>query len=75
VPPAPSPEDARAAEEGKVAQVGIGEQQDVAAVAAVAAVRAALGNVLLAPEAERAVPAASAADLDPRPIVEHRRAV
>src|SRR5207249_1336488 len=42
------------AEAGEVAQVGVGHEHDVAAGPAVAAVRAAAGNVLLPPEAERA---------------------
>ena len=46
------------AEGREVAHVGIGEQHDVAAVAAVAAVGAALGHELLAPEGDAAVAAA-----------------
>jgi hypothetical protein len=59
-------------EGAQVAQIGIGGERDVSPVAAVAAVRPALGHVLLSPEGERAVAAAAAADADPRAVMEHR---
>jgi hypothetical protein len=66
-------EDALALEERQIAQVGIGEQRDVPPVAAVAAVRTTLRDVLLTPEAERAVPAPASTDLDAGPVVEQRK--
>ena len=56
----------------EIAQVRVGHEHDVAAVAPVAAVGPALRDVLLAPEAQRAVAAAPALDADPRAVVEHR---
>ena len=64
-------EPALALEEGEVTAVGVGYEDDVAAVAAVAPVGASPRHVLLAPEAERAVAAAAASHLDPGAIVEH----
>ncbi len=64
-------EPALALEEREVAAVGIGDEDDVAAIAAVTAVGTALRHVLLAPEAERAVAAAAASHLDAGAIVEH----
>ncbi len=58
-------------EEPEIAEVRVGYEDDVAAVAAVAAVGPALGNELLTPEAERAVAAAPALHADPRAVVEH----
>src|SRR5205814_755981 len=55
----------------EVPQVWVGHEHDVAAGAAVTAVRAALGNVLLAPEAERAVAAAPRLHVDAGAIREH----
>ena len=60
------------AESRQVAQVGVGDEHDVAAGAAVAAVRPALGHVLLAPEAERPVAAAPGLHVDAGAVVEHR---
>ena len=71
VTPATAHEAALALEEGKIAQVVVGDQDDVTAVPAVTAVRAALRNVLLAPEAERAVAAATPAHLDAGAVEEH----
>ena len=59
------------AEALQVAQVVVAAQHDVAAAAAVAAVRPALGHVRLAPEREAAVAARAGADLDARAVVEH----
>ena len=64
-------EDRLGAEGREVAQVGVGDEDDVAAAAAVAAVRAALRHELLAPEAEAAVAAATRLDADADAIVEH----
>jgi hypothetical protein len=58
-------------EEGEVAPVGIGDEDDITAVTAVTAVGAAPRHVLLAPEAERAVAAAAATHLDAGAIVKH----
>ena len=58
-------------EEAQVAQVGVGDEDDVAALAAVAAVGPALGHVLLPPEAQAAVAAAAALHVDARAVVEH----
>jgi hypothetical protein len=55
----------------EVAQVGVRDEHDVAAGAAVAAVRAALGHVLLPPEAERAVAPATRLHVDAGAIREH----
>ena len=71
VPAALRLEAGAAVEEAEVAQVRVGHEDDVAAVAAVAAVGAALRHELLAAEAERAVAAAAAPDADPRAVVEH----
>jgi hypothetical protein len=55
--------------EGEVAQVRVRYEDDVAALAAVAAVRPALGDVFLAAKADRAVAAATALDRDAGPVV------
>src|SRR5205814_374187 len=55
----------------KRAHVGVHLQHDAAALAAVAAVGPALGHVLLAPEADAPVAAASRLHVDLRLIVEH----
>ncbi len=55
----------------QVAQIGIGDEDDVSTGAAVAAVRAALGHAVLAAERHAAVAAAPRRDEDSRPIVEH----
>src|SRR5215211_5944845 len=60
-----------AAEAGEVAQGRVHHDRDVAAVAAVAAVRAAPRYVRLAAEGDHAVPAGSASHVNPRAIVEH----
>ena len=59
---------------GEIAQFRIGDQDDVAAVAAVAAVRSASGYVLLAPEGKAAVPTAPGQHENARVIVEWRLA-
>src|SRR5439155_10028662 len=56
---------------GEVAQVGIRNQDDVAAGAAVAAVRAALRDVLLPAEVQAAVAAATRLHADAGAVVEH----
>ena len=61
----------RKPELGQVAQVGVGDQLDVAAVSAVAAVRPPAGHELLATEADAAVTAAAALHEDGGPIREH----
>ena len=55
----------------EIAQIRVRDYDDVAAVPAVTAVRAAFGHVLLAPEAQRAVAAAPGLHPDARAIVEH----
>src|SRR5204863_377640 len=64
-------EDALRTERGEVAQVGVGDQNDVAAASAVPAVRPALGDELLAAKAQPAVAATSGLHRDAGPIVEH----
>ena len=63
------------AEGREIAQIGVGNEDDVAAAAAVAAVRPALGHELLAPEAEAAVAAAARLDANADAIVEHAHRV
>ena len=58
-------------EAGEVAQIRVGDQHDVPAGAAVAAVRPALGNVLLATERQAAVAAPPRLHVDAGAIVEH----
>ncbi len=70
VPAAVALQIALEAEGGEVAQVGVGEQHDVAPVAAVTAVRPALGDELLAPERHASVAAAAALHDDAGTIVE-----
>jgi hypothetical protein len=65
-------ETALALEEGEVAAVGVGDEDDVAAVSAVTTVGAAPRHILFAPEAERAVSATAAPHLDAGTIVEHQ---
>src|SRR5438270_282908 len=60
-------------EAGKVAPVGIGHDDHVAAPAAVAAVGPTLRDVLLAPEAQPAVAAAAGLDANLGSIMEHSR--
>ena len=59
-----------APERREIAERRVGHDEHVAAAPSVAAVRPALRHVLLAPEAERAVAAASRLDVDLRAIVE-----
>ena len=56
---------------GQVAKIRVRDEDDVAAVASVPAVRSALGHVLLAPEAEAAVPAPARLHVNAGPVVEH----
>ena len=65
------PEVSTAAKARQVAQRGVHHEDDVAAAAAVAAVRAALRDVRLAPERHHAVPAGTAPHVDARAVVEH----
>jgi hypothetical protein len=65
------PEPVLRGEGGKVPQVGVREEDDVAPLAAVTSVRAAFGDVLLAPEADCAVAAAAGRDMDAGPVVKH----
>jgi hypothetical protein len=62
-----------AREESEISEIRVCRDDDVAAVASVAAVGTALRDVLLAPEAERAVAAAASDYLDAGPVVEHGR--
>src|SRR5581483_10064266 len=64
-------EDALRPEAGEVAEVAVGDEDDVAAAAAVAAVGTALRHELLAAEAQSAVAAAARLHLDSRAVVEH----
>ena len=61
------------ADAGEVAAARVGDEDDVAAPAAVTAVGAAFRDVLLAPEVDRAVAAAAGDHRQPRSIVEHAR--
>jgi hypothetical protein len=61
------------AERGEVAQARIGDEHDVAAAAAVAAVGTALRHVLLAPEAQPSVAPSARQHLDAGAIVEQGR--
>jgi hypothetical protein len=72
VAPALAAEETLPLKEREIAQVGVRYEDDVAAVAAVAAVRPALGDVFLAAKADRAVAAATALDRDAGPVVEQR---
>src|SRR5581483_6734076 len=65
------PDQPPALQRREVAQRRVGDQHDVAAAAAVAAVGAALGHVLLAAEAEAAVAALPGLDANPGPVAEH----
>src|SRR5205814_9876631 len=67
----PRPEPAPRAKRREVAQVGVGDQDDVAAGAAVAAVGAALRDVLLAAEVQAPVAAATRLHADAGAVVEH----
>ena len=57
---------------GEIVDVLVGHQHDVAAVAAVAAIRAAVRNILLAPKADAAVAAATSLDFNGDAIDKHR---
>ena len=59
-------------ERRQVAKVGVGNEHDVPAVAAVTPVRPTSGHVLLAPEAERAVTTTPGDRGDAGAVVEHR---
>src|SRR5262245_1490129 len=67
----PRPEVFASPKRGQISARGIADHDDVATMAAVAPVRAAPGNVGLAPEADHAVPAATTLDVDLRLVVEH----
>jgi hypothetical protein len=60
-----------AAKAREVAERGVHYERDVAAAAAVAAVRTALRDMRLAPERHHAVPAGTAPHEDARAVVEH----
>jgi hypothetical protein len=64
-------EQAPGPEAREVAQIGVGEKDDVASVAAVAAVGPSLRNVLLPPEAQRAVAPAARPHCNAGAVVEH----
>src|SRR5207302_11144306 len=70
-PAVPGPKPAPCPKRREVAQVGIGNQDDVAAGAAVASVRAALRDMLLAAEVQAAVAAATRLHADAGAVVEH----
>ena len=72
---APRVEDRLRAEGREIAQIGVGDEDDVAAAAAVAPVRPALRHELLAAEAEAAVAAAARLDANADAIVEHAHRV
>ena len=59
------------AERGQIAQIRIGDQNDVASGPAVATIGAALGDVLLTTEVQAPVAAAARLDVDSSSIVEH----
>ncbi len=65
-------ERAFAAKAREVAQIRVGDEHDVAAAAAVTAVGAAFRDVLLAPEAQRAVTAAPRLHVNAGAVAEHR---
>jgi hypothetical protein len=67
----PGLETSLSAEVAEVPKIGVGQEDDVAAPTAVAAVRPSPRDVLLPAEAERAVPAAAARHLDAGAVVEH----
>src|SRR5262249_3900663 len=60
------------AQPGEIAQIGISEQDDVAAAAAVTAAGPGLRDGLLAAQAQAAVAAAAGSNVDPCPVVEHQ---
>jgi hypothetical protein len=57
----------------QIAEIGVGPDDDVAAVAAVAAVRPASRNVFLATKGDRTVAAAAGGYVDLRAVVEQAR--
>jgi hypothetical protein len=61
------------AERRQIAQIVIGDEHDVAARTAVAAVRPSLGNVLLPAERETAVAAAAGLHVKSDAVVKHQR--
>jgi cobalamin biosynthesis protein CbiG len=63
----------RLLEAGQVAQIGIGDQDDITAVAAVTSVRTTLRHELLAAEADAAVAAPAALDEHVGAVGEHRQ--
>jgi hypothetical protein len=71
---APCLEHALRPQRREIAQIVIGDQEDVAPAAPVAAVRPALGDELLPAERKPAVAATSGLHRDAGPIVEHRAA-
>jgi hypothetical protein len=72
IPASPGRDASDATEPGKVSQARIDAYDDVAAAPSVTAVRAALGDVLLAAEAQAAVAATPRFDVDLRSVVKHR---
>ena len=66
-----SSEDGLCAERGKVTQVRVRDDDDIASATPVPSVRPAAGNVLLAAEAQSAVTAAACLHTNARTIVEH----
>ena len=73
-PTAPGLELVPRAKLGEIAQLRIGDQHDIAAVAAVAAVRSTLGDVLLATKGKAAVPAPPRQNVNASLVVERRLA-
>jgi hypothetical protein len=69
VAPALTAEQTLPLKEGEISQIGVCYKDDVAALAAVPAVRATLGDVFLAAKADRAVAAATALDRNACPVV------
>src|SRR5206468_1705619 len=64
-------EPAATAEGGEISQVGIGNEDDVAAGAAVSSVGAAFRHMLLPPEVQAAVAAATRLNVDAGAVVKH----
>jgi hypothetical protein len=56
---------------GKIAEVGIGDERHVAALAPVSPIGPALRDELLTTKTERTVASASSPDLDPGAVTEH----
>jgi hypothetical protein len=72
LPSAAGPVPSLGAKSGQVAELSISDEHDVTPRAAVAAVGTATGNVLLAPEAERAVSTTAGDRGDAGAVVKHR---